>query len=343
MDLRKLGLAAAAFTLSLGGGATADSGSFGHWAVVCDNVQVCTAMGFGELGEMGSSALLKLRRETGPGAEPTISVITAGTAAATLRLAVDGASPSGLAAVPATPMAEDPERRVTELTPAQTRALLAVLVNGRTLTLMEGQNPAATISLAGSSAAMRFMDDRQKRAGTVTALVARGARPASAVPAPSQPPAIKAAPAVSQARLPTTPSPAMQAQLRDCDDDIADLGFAPEVARLGQGRLFWGVVCSRGAYNVIYRLFLTDERGGDVRPLELSYPSDETTSELMNISFDPKTQTLMNFDKGRGLGDCGAITEWIWTGEAFAVAHQVLMPECQGVMSDDWPVSYRSR
>lgn len=343
MVLRKIGLAVAALAISLGGAARADSGSFGDWAVVCDNVQVCTAMGFGELGEMGSSALLQVSRGAGPEAEATISLITAGAAAASLRLAVDGVSPSGLGAVPATPMADDPERRITELTSAQTRALLAVLANGKSLTLMEGQNPAAAISLAGSSAALRFMDDRQKRAGTVTALVARGGRPASAVPAPLQPPAIKAAPAVSQARLPATPFPAMQAQLRDCDDDIAELGFAPEVARLGQGRLFWGVVCSRGAYNVIYRLFLTDERGGDVRPLELSYPGDETTSELMNISFDPKTQTLMNFDKGRGLGDCGAITEWIWTGAAFAVAHQVLMPECQGVMSDYWPVSYRSR
>ncbi|MBW0150795.1 MAG: DUF1176 domain-containing protein [Phenylobacterium sp.] len=343
MDMRKLGLAAAAFTLSLGGGATADSGSFGDWAVVCDNIQVCTAMGFGELGEMGSSALLKVRREAGPAAEPTISVITAGTAAASLRLTVDGASPSGLAAVPASPLTEDPERRVTELTPTQTRALLAVLVNGRTLALMEGQNPAATISLAGSSAALRFMDDRQGRAGTVTALVARGARPASAVPAPPLPPVVRPAAAVAQTRLPTKPSSAMQAQLRDCDDDILDLGIEPEVARLAQGKIFWGMVCSRGAYNVIYRLFLTDETGGGVQALELDYPGGEATSELMNISFDPKTQTLMNFDKGRGLGDCGALTQWVWTGQRFEVAHQTFMPECQGVMSDYWPVSYRSR
>ena len=343
MGMRKLGLAAVAFTLGLAGGASADSGSFGDWAVVCDNVQVCTAMGFGELEEMGSSALLKVRREAGPAAEPTISLITAGTAAVTLRLAVDGASPSGLTAIPATPLEEDAERRLTELTPAQTRALLAVLVNGRTLTLMEGQNPAATISLAGSSAALRFMDDRQGRAGTTTALVARGSRPAADVPAPPQPPVIKPAPAVAQARLPTKPSLAMQAQLRDCDDDILDLGIEPEVARLAQGKIFWGMVCSRGAYNVIYRLFLTDETGGGVQALKLEYPGVEATSEMMNISFDPKTQTLMNFDKGRGLGDCGALTQWVWTGQRFEVAHQTFMPECQGVMSDYWPVSYRSR
>ena len=343
MGIRKMGLAVAAISLSLAGGASADSGSFGNWAVVCDNVQVCTAMGFGELGEIGSSALLKVSREAGPAAEPTISLITSGQEAATLALAVDGRSPPGLSAVPATPLRDDPERRLTELTPAQGRALLATLVNGRNLTLMEGKTPAATISLAGSSAALRFMDDRQKRAGTVTALVARGARPASAVPGPAQPPVVKVAAAVAQTRLPSRPSAALQAQLRDCDDDILELGIEPEVARLSRDQIFWGMVCSRGAYNVIYRLFLTDETGGDVRALELDYTGGEATSELMNISFDPKTQTLMNFDKGRGLGDCGALTEWVWTGQRFDVAHQTFMPECQGVMSDYWPVSYRSR
>ncbi|MBU2134918.1 MAG: DUF1176 domain-containing protein [Alphaproteobacteria bacterium] len=343
MGMRTWGLAVTALAMSLGGGASADTGSFGDWAVVCDNVRNCTAMGFGELGEIGSSALIKVSREADPEAEPTISLITAGTRAAALRLVVDGAAPQGLSTVAATPIQDDPERRMSQLTSSQSRALLSVLANGRTLSLMEGQNPAAAISLAGSSAALRFMDDRQKRAGTTSALVARGPRASSTVPAAPQPPVVTPAPAVSQTRLPSRPPPALQAQLRDCDDDILDLGIDPEVARLGEGRIFWGMVCSRGAYNVIYRLFLTNEAGGDVRALELDYPGGEATSELMNISYDPKTRTLMNFDKGRGLGDCGALTQWVWTGQRFDVAHQTFMPECQGVMSDYWPVSYRSR
>jgi hypothetical protein len=343
MGMRTWRLAVAALTMSLGGAASADTGSFGDWAVVCDNVRNCTAMGFGEMGETGSSALIKVIREAAPDAEPTITLITAGTRAATLRPVVDGAAPQGLSTVAATPIEEDPERRISQLTSSQSRALLSVLANGRTLSLMEGQNPAAAISLAGSSAALRFMDDRQKRAGTVSALVARGPRAASTVPAPPPPPVVTAAPTVAQTRLPSRPPPALQAQLHGCDEDILDLGLDPQVARLTQGQVFWGMVCWRGAYNVVYRLFLTDERGGDVRPLTLDYPGGEATSELMNISFDPKTQTLMNFDKGRGLGDCGALTEWIWTGRRFEAAHQTFMPECQGVMSDYWPVSYRSR
>ncbi|HMP62415.1 MAG TPA: DUF1176 domain-containing protein, partial [Phenylobacterium sp.] len=136
---------------------------------------------------------------------------------------------------------------------------------------------------------------------------------------------------------------AITARLSDCDEDLMELGLEPEVARLAEGRLFWALACSRGAYNVIYRLFLGDEAGGAVEPLRLAYPSGEQTEELMNIAYDPQTRTLANFDKGRGLGDCGAVTEWRWPGEGFEVAEQVFMPECRGVPPEAWPVSYRSR
>jgi putative membrane protein len=149
MGIRTWGLAVTTLAMSLGGGASADTGSFGDWAVVCDNVRNCTAMGFGELGETGSSALIKVSREAVPDAEPVISLITAGTRAAALRLVVDGTAPQGLSTVAATPIQDDPERRMSQLTSVQSRALLSVLANGRTLSLMEGQNPAAAISLGG--------------------------------------------------------------------------------------------------------------------------------------------------------------------------------------------------
>ena len=343
MVMRKLGLAVAALAMGLGGGASADSGSFGAWSVVCDNARVCTAFGFGELGEIGSSGFLRVTRGAGAADAPVIDLVTAGMAATSLALAVDGVTPQGLTAVPATPIENDPERRLTKLTPVQSTALLAVLANGSELTLKEGRNPATIISLTGSSAALRFMDDRQKRAGTTSALVARGSAPASSVPAPPSLPNVTPAKRVVQDDLPSEPSAALQARLRDCDDDIADMGLDPQVARLAAGKIFWGVVCSRGAYNVVYSLFLTDESGGAVEALRVPYPDGEGVVELMNIDFDPETQTLTNYDMGRGLGDCGALNSWVWTGTAFALTHQTFMPDCQGVTSEYWPVSYRSR
>lgn len=344
MGLRNIAVGAGALALGASSGpAVADGGSFGAWTVVCDNARVCTAFGFGELGEIGSSGFLRVTRGAGPADAPVIDLVTAGTEATSLALAVDGVTPKGLAAVPATPIENDPERRLTGLTPEQSEALLAVLANGSDLTLKEGRNPATTISLTGSSAALRFMDDRQKRAGTTTALVARGPAPASSMPAPPALPKVTAARRVTQDNLPSEPSAALQARLGDCDEDIADLGLDPQVARLAPGKIFWAAVCSRGAYNVVYSLFLTDEAGGDVKALEVAYADGERVAELMNIDFDPETQTLTNFEMGRGLGDCGAMNRWAWTGTAFVMTHQTLMPDCQGVTSEYWPVSYRSR
>lgn len=336
-------LAGALLAAALATGAHADSGSFGDWAVVCDNTRVCEAFGFGDLDETGSSGYIVIRRDAGAAAAPTARLVTAGQGEASLSLAVDGRTPAGLGGLPARPLESDPDRRLTELTPAQTQALLPALVNGARLSASEAGRPALELSLAGSSASLRFMDDRQKRAGTLSALVARGARGLEAVPPPPAAPVVTPAPAVSQAGLPEAPPAAIAARLSDCDEDLMELGLEPAVARLAEGRLFWALACSRGAYNVTYRLFLSDEAGGAVEPLRLAYPSGEQTEELMNIAYDPQTRTLANFDKGRGLGDCGAVTEWRWTGEGFELAEQVFMPECRGVPPEAWPVSYRSR
>ena len=118
MGIRTWGLAVTTLAMSLGGGASADTGSFGDWAVVCDNVRNCTAMGFGELGETGSSALIKVSREAVPDAEPVISLITAGTRAAALRLVVDGTAPQGLSTVAATPIQDEPADLGSEPGPA---------------------------------------------------------------------------------------------------------------------------------------------------------------------------------------------------------------------------------
>ncbi|MDP1986252.1 DUF1176 domain-containing protein, partial [Phenylobacterium sp.] len=173
--------------------------------------------------------------------------------------------------------------------------------------------------------------------------VARGPAPASSMSAPPALPQVTPAPRVGQDDLPGEPSAALKARLSECDEDIADLGIDPQVARLAAGKIFWGAVCSRGAYNVIYSLFLTDEAGGNVQALNVPYSDDERVAELMNISFDAETQTLTNYEMGRGLGDCGAMNSWVWTGTEFVMTHQTLMPDCQGVTSEYWPVSYRSR
>ena len=61
----------------------------------------------------------------------------------------------------------------------------------------------------------------------------------------------------------------------------------------------------------------------------------------MNLSWDDKTHVLSSYFKGRGMGDCGGATEWVWDGTRFRVILQKAMGECQGAIA--WIPYYRAR
>lgn len=291
-----------------------------------------------------------MTRAAGPGAEPVVVLKTElgdgddGKAPVAWRVGVDGAAPAGLESVPAR-TGEDDERRA-QLTPGQFRALIAALRAGSVLSLTGGR-AKIDISLAGSSAALLWIDERQGRVGTVTALAARGAKPASAVPAAASAPAIHPAAAAPQDRLPTKLPKAVLAgpALKDCDSDNA-ISQGLLVARLGPGQLLWGAPCSAGAYNQRSVLFIADEAGQGAREIT---PSEADTArdanaddELMNIAYDAKARVLTSFAKARGLGDCGSTASWVWDGKTFRLLDETVMPDCAGVTSDEWPSLYHA-
>ena len=39
--------------------------------------------------------------------------------------------------------------------------------------------------------------------------------------------------------------------------------------------------------------------------------------------------TMLTFGKGRGIGDCGDISAWVWDGTAFRLTRYDLMPDCK--------------
>lgn len=335
MDFRIL-VSAGLASLSLGGSALAADATFKDWWAVCDNTRDCTAFGFApEDGE--DHAYLKLSRGGAAGAPITIAVV-AGLDETTWALAVDGKVVPGLGAVPAR---ENGMYLRATLTGAQSAALVSAMANGNKLDIMSAGQRISGVSLAGSSATMRWVDDQQKRAGTVSAMLAKGDKPASVIPAPPAVPVVKAAAPVPQKGLGALPR-GVQAKLNDCDDSEARVD--PIAGRLAPGVVLWGAVCSQGAYNIVYSLFLTNEQGGEVRAAPIAYPeADEVSDGLMNITYDARTQTLSNFAKARGIGDCGTQNAWVWDGRQFAPTHQSLMGYCRGVPLEDWPVSYRTR
>jgi hypothetical protein len=202
-------------------------------------------------------------------------------------------------------------------------------------------------SLAGLSAALRYIDDKQKRVGTDTALVAKGSGkvipPAPSLPVVTRPPA--------DARPPRTLSVPRVASLIGPDNAKCDYSTGkvePEAFRLDARTTLVTVVhpCGNGAYNFFSSAFLVDETG-KVRvatyDTDRPNPKDGENLGLVNAGYDPKTRRLTSFMKGRGLGDCGSAQAYVWDGSRFRLVEQTEMGECRGSVNyiRTWRVTIR--
>ncbi|WP_304186446.1 DUF1176 domain-containing protein [Phenylobacterium aquaticum] len=342
---RDLSMAMLVLGAVLAGRAQAGEATFKDWDVVCDNVRTCTAFGLTEEGAE-TDAFLKIERTGAPNAAPRLSLaVQSDTATAeTWALKVDGRPIAGLGALKARRTADDSFLRAP-LSAVQGAALTAALLNGGSLTVKAGAEDEATISLAGSAAALRWMDDQQKRAGSVTALAAKGPKPASSLPPVPEVPLIRPPPSPSQAGVGDVLPKSVRARFGpDCEANLPADRRDPISARLAPGVILWGDVCFNAAYQSVYELFLADEAGGHVRPLLLDAElGEKPDNQLIEAAFDRDTLTLSDFYKGRGIGDCGAGASWTWDGKTFRLSAQTTMSECRGVPQDDWPISFVSR
>jgi hypothetical protein len=52
---------------------------------------------------------------------------------------------------------------------------------------------------------------------------------------------------------------------------------------------------------------------------------------LTNSGWDAERRMVHEYAKGRGLGDCGVASSYVWTGDIFRLAEQKEMSECRGV------------
>lgn len=117
------------------------------------------------------------------------------------------------------------------------------------------------------------------------------------------------------------------------EQNFCDGFYQPEVAAESQvyrtgDRALVELQCARAAYQSVYA-FVALQPDGTVQslPLEVFYPDEsgqfERTSETTVgglASFDPETSVLTVFSKARGLGDCGSLAEYRWTGDALELA-----------------------
>lgn len=111
--------------------------------------------------------------------------------------------------------------------------------------------------------------------------------------------------------------------------DLCDGFFQPEAAAesrvypLGDNRALVEVVCAFTAYQMVYTYGVYEAEGGwRSISLDLFYPSE--TGEFVRTSegtvggladFDPAQGRLTVFSKARGIGDCGSLADYRWTGD----------------------------
>jgi len=338
--------AAPAAPPTAGPAVASESREFRDWRATCDNGNACVAY------TGGDSGWLRVGMDAGADAAPSVSLgIPAlnGTTASSVALVIDGRR-HGLRAGPADTFSFD-------VAPGEVGAVLSELAAASTITATWA-GESASFPTAGASASLLWIDERQGRLNTTTALIRRGPQPASAVPAAPALPVITAAPAISQAGFEGNaprPLPATLEALGDVEKCREDTNFndyiqkAVTAVRLDASTEMWGVPCGAGAYNIVYSYFLTGAKGANPRNVDFPGSNGQVvTTEyspdgLVNPIYDPATRTITAFSKARGIGDCGALQTWTWTGRGFVMSREQIMGDCWGMVSDFWPTTYRSR
>ena len=309
--------------------------TFQDWTVACDNGLGCEAVALLPEADWEGTTTLLLRR--GAGANDAPILLLDNLEQQPTALLVDGR------ALPVRFASEEAGYRLQ----GDPAALIDALRQGSAL---EARGAAGAslgrVSLAGASAALLYMDEQQRRIGTVTALVRPGPRPASAVPPPPALPQVRLAPAPTDRAL--TIDAARVAQLRrrlNCDEYDVRENTEFEVEHIATGRTLVLIPCGSGAYNFSSVPVIAQRRGGRVDLAVALFDSQwgiatEGRPTLVNASWDPEARRLREYSKGRGLGDCGTSSEYVWDGERFRLVGQQDMAECRGALT--WLTTWRA-
>ncbi|UVO50780.1 DUF1176 domain-containing protein [Sphingomonas sp. SUN019] len=304
--------------------------TFRDWTVGCDNGLRCTMASLGpEAGDFPAMTVA-LTRAAGP--DGGYEIALEGLEDATPRpeaIVIDGRR----FAIAGDGLSGDSAAQVA-----------AALANGRLMAIHgAGNSTIATVSTAGASAALRYIDATQGRVNTVTATVAKGAQQPVSVP---RPPALPVIAAVTVSGKPATPTATQLAQMRKtgkCEGmavEQSDL-FKPDTHALGGGKTLVMVPCSSGAYNLFAALFvLEDGKFSQAKTdAETGFAENADVTEVVNGEWDG--ETLKTYAKGRGLGDCGVAQSFVWDGARLRLTEQSEMDECRG--NPNYITTWRAR
>ncbi|MGE4430564.1 MAG: DUF1176 domain-containing protein [Sphingobium sp.] len=300
------------------------------WAIGCDNIGSCTATSLlPEKADITDKTMaVLLSRDAGPAAAPHIALLLPGDHQGPVDLLVDGVRFAG---------AQAQGDRI-EIDAAHVTDLVKGMVRGLRLIASAQGRPLGTASLAGASAALRYMDARQGRAGTVTGLVATGKLSAGAVKAAARAPVIYHLPVPRGAAQPSSlwrEERGKAIALSGCADEQRPTQEA-RITPLSDKEELVLIPCGAGAYNFSsVPLIATGQAGRrqfalakfDLKP---GWGEADAPPMLVNASWDAASATLTSHAKGRGLGDCGSSESYVWDGSVFRLTEMRAMNQCRG-------------
>jgi hypothetical protein len=309
--------------------------TFKDWTVGCDNGRRCQAVAL-----MPENAEERLTMAVERGPEPN--------AVPAIRFDGDAEVRGIMAGGKRLPVAIVTDKNGSPaVRPDGVPALLAAIRANAALEALDGKGAkVGRLSLAGSNAALLYMDEQQRRIGTVTALARPGTKPASTVPAPPPLPVIVSVrPDGSKpaARLSAAETAALRKR-NSCDPEFGPRDHPVEVQSLGGGATLALIPCSQGAYNGT-SLVLVARGKGSFRPARFDYAAsagEKTGPEVPpdGAFWNAEGRRLESAFKGRGLGDCGVWQRWAWDGTRFRLSEETAMGECRG--STDYITTWRA-
>lgn len=307
--------------------------SFEDWAVGCDNVLRCTAVSLMEMESGENQLTVSITRSGGRNDVAQLSIANIeDRKSGDLSLVADGTVVIGTSVLKG-------EEAPFEL--ELTAELVAKLKAARMVELRD----AAGVSLGGASmrgvvAALLYMDDRQGRAKSETALIATGPRLATSLPTPPAVPVISSKARPKGTAFTLSPKDVASLQARTTCDAEPGAANGREAYRL-DGRTWLALVpCGSGAYNFMSVPVLINRnnisRRMKVAEFDLApgFTEEGGPPILVNADWDAGTGQLSSYAKGRGLGDCGSAESYVWDGKRFRLITKMVMEECRGVI--DW-------
>jgi Protein of unknown function (DUF1176) len=224
------------------------------------------------------------------------------------------------------------------------------LVRGKNAKLVDAAGQSlGEITLNGSAAALRYIDGRQRYAGSVDAIAAMGRRKAR-IEFPSLP-IISAKRINDKGAIPEAADLVALAEGGPCTRALFDV-TTDSVHSLGnnsgKAQALALINCGGGPYNQVSKVYIGAQNAAGIWRFEparfdYGYPADDKKDHLemlANSVWDAKEQRLYSTMKGRIIGDCGFSVEYVWDGIAFRIAKASEMKICQG--AEDWITTWRA-